>query len=104
MQVSVGEEFGEMRWTVAKVILEGKVLGCRWLLWWEFGRIGGVSGGWKAGKWWRRGTGFLGDPGGSIGRGKMAWKGAGLLEKKEEGFLKISEGMGEGSGAGIGLR
>ena len=46
----------------------------------------------------------LGELGGVIGRRMKAGKGFGFLEKKEEGCLKISEGMGEGLGVGIGLR
>ena len=37
VQVSVGEGFGEMRWTVVKAISGGKVLGCSWFQWWKFG-------------------------------------------------------------------
>ena len=49
-------------------------------------------------------AGFLGELGGVIGRRMKAEKGFGFLEKKEGGFLKISEKKGGGLGMGIGLR
>ena len=56
-----------------------------------------------AGKWWEGIAGFLGELGGSIGREIEAWKGAGLLEKKEGVLLWNSEGKEEGFGGEFSL-
>ena len=47
------------------------------------------------GKWWGGIARFLGELGGSTGRAIGAWKGAGLLEKKEEVLLNSEERIGE---------
>ena len=54
----------------------------------------GFCGG-MAGKWWEGIAGFLGELGGAIGREIEAWKGNGLLEKKEGVLLWNSEGKEE---------
>ena len=78
-----------------KGILEWVVLGLQV----EFqGMLGvfwdGFRGG-MVGKWWGGIVGFLGELGGSTGRAIGAWKGAGLLEKKEEVLLNSEERIGE---------
>ena len=62
-----------------------------------------VLRGGMAGKWWEGIAGFLGELGGSIGREIEAWKGAGLLEKKEGVLLWNSEGKEEGFGGEFSL-
>ena len=76
-------EFGRDQWAGVKGILEWVVLvfvGDQRVFQVDF--WGGFSGG-MVRKWWEGIAGFLGELGGAIGREIEAWKGNGLLEKKE---------------------
>ena len=82
-------DWGEGNSGVGCVGFTGGVSGDLRVIWDGFG--GGM-----AGKWWEGIAGLLGEFGESIRREIEAWKGAGLLEKKEEVLLKMVEGIGEG--------
>ena len=72
VQANIWGRFGKMRWTVVKVISGEIGVGLQLASAVDSGELVVVLGGGKAVEGWRKIAGFLGELGGSIGRGMEA--------------------------------